>query len=306
MQLLPVQKIHKIRKMIVKETIKSLRPHQWTKNFFVFAPLIFSENIFNVPLILRSVFAFVLFCVLSGAVYIWNDLRDIEEDRLHPVKSQRPLASGRLGKTPAIVAFFCLCFLGLGLACVVSLLFFILALGYVLLQVAYSAWLKHVVILDVLLVAAGFLLRVIAGAVAIEVDISEWLLICTFLLALFIALSKRRHELVFLEKEASNHRPILKEYSPYLLDQMISVVTASTVVAYCLYTISEKTVAKFGSSNLIFTVPFVLYGIFRYLYLIHQKCEGGSPEGLLIKDRPFFLGILLWIVSAIVILYVEF
>lgn len=292
--------------MVIKEIIKSLRPHQWTKNFFVFAPLIFSENVFNLPLILKSVLAFALFCVLSGAIYIWNDLRDIDEDKLHPVKSQRPLASGRLEKTPAVVAFVFLCVLGLSLSFVLNLNFFLLALGYVLLQLAYSGWLKHVVILDVLLVAAGFLIRVIAGGVAIEVDISAWLLICTFLLALFIALSKRRHELIFLEKEASSHRPILKEYSPYLLDQMISVVTASTVIAYCLYTISEETIAKFGSSNLIFTVPFVLYGIFRYLYLIHQKCEGGSPESLLIKDKPFFFGILLWIVSAILILYVEF
>ena len=292
--------------MVIKEIIKSLRPHQWTKNFFVFAPLIFSENVFNVPLILKSVLAFALFCMLSGAIYIWNDLRDIDEDKLHPAKSQRPLASGRLEKTPAVVAFVFLCVLGLSLSFVLNLNFFLLALGYVLLQLAYSGWLKHVVILDVLLVAAGFLIRVIAGGVAIEVDISAWLLICTFLLALFIALSKRRHELIFLEKEASSHRPILKEYSPYLLDQMISVVTASTVIAYCLYTISEETIAKFGSSNLIFTVPFVLYGIFRYLYLIHQKCEGGSPESLLIKDKPFFFGILLWIVSAILILYVEF
>ena len=292
--------------MVIKEIIKSLRPHQWTKNFFVFAPLIFSENVFNFPLILKSVLAFALFCMLSGAIYIWNDLRDIDEDKLHPAKSQRPLASGRLEKTPAVVAFVFLCVLGLSLSFVLNLNFFLLALGYVLLQLAYSGWLKHVVILDVLLVAAGFLIRVIAGGVAIEVDISAWLLICTFLLALFIALNKRRHELIFLEKEASSHRPILKEYSPYLLDQMISVVTASTVIAYCLYTISEETIAKFGSSNLIFTVPFVLYGIFRYLYLIHQKCEGGSPESLLIKDKPFFFGILLWIVSAILILYVEF
>jgi 4-hydroxybenzoate polyprenyltransferase len=214
--------------------------------------------------------------------------------------------NGRLEKTPAVVAFVFLCVLGLGLSFVLNLNFFFLALGYVLLQLAYSGWLKHVVILDVLLVAAGFLIRVIAGGVAIGVEISAWLLICTFLLALFIALSKRRHELIFLEKDASNHRPILKEYSPYLLDQMISVVTASTVIAYCLYTISEETIAKFGSSNLIFTVPFVLYGIFRYLYLIHQKCEGGSPESLLIKDKPFFIAILLWIVSSIFILYVEF
>lgn len=289
-----------------KNILKSMRPHQWTKNFFVFAPLIFSENIFNFPLVLRSFFAFAIFCALTGAIYIFNDLRDVDEDRRHPVKSLRPIASGRLGKTPALTAFAFLCVLSLALSLLLSLNFFLLSLAYVLLQLAYSGWLKHIVILDVLLVAAGFLLRVIAGGVAIDVGLSEWLLICTFLLALFIALSKRRHELIFLEKDASSHRPSLKEYSPYLLDQMISVVTASTVMAYCLYTISEETIAKFGSSNLIFTVPFVLYGIFRYLYLIHQKNEGGSPEILLFKDRPFFLSILLWIFSAILILYIGF
>lgn len=294
-----------MREMVLVEILKSMRPYQWTKNLFVFAPLIFSQNILNVPYLFKTVLAFALFCLLSGAVYIWNDLRDIEEDKLHPVKSQRPLASGRLGKTPATAAFVFFSLVGLGCAFLLNLTFFILALAYLLLQIFYSAWLKHVVILDVLLIAAGFLLRVSAGGVVIMVDISEWLLICTFLLALFIALSKRRHELVLLEEDASSHRPILQEYSPYLLDQMISVVTASTVVAYCLYTISEETVAKFGSSRLIYTVPFVLYGIFRYLYLIHKKGEGGSPEFLILKDKPFLAGILLWIASAIIILYVR-
>ncbi len=291
--------------MILVEIVKSLRPYQWTKNLFIFAPLIFSQNIFNVPLLITSVFAFAVFCVLSGAVYIWNDMRDIEEDKLHPIKSLRPLASGRLGKTSASVAFILFSVVGLGCALLINFTFFILALSYVILQIFYSTWLKHVVILDVLLIAAGFLLRVSSGGVAIMVDISEWLLICMFLLALFLALSKRRHELVLLEENASNHRPILQEYSPYLLDQMISVVTASTVVAYCLYTISEETVAKFGSSRLIYTVPFVLYGIFRYLYLIHKRGEGGSPESIILKDKPFLAGILLWIVAAVVILYVR-
>jgi len=294
-----------MREMVLVEILKSLRPNQWTKNLFVFAPLIFSQNIFNAPYLFKTILAFAIFCLLSGAVYIWNDLRDIEADKLHPIKSQRPLASGRLSKTSALVSFVSISLVGLGCALLLNMTFFILALAYVLLQVIYSAWLKHVVILDVLLIAAGFLLRVSAGGVVILVDISEWLLICTFLLALFIALSKRRHELVFLEEDASHHRPILQEYSPYLLDQMISVVTASTVVAYCLYTISEKTVAKFGSSRLIYTVPFVLYGIFRYLYLIHKKGEGGSPESLILKDKPFLAGILLWIASAVFILYVR-
>lgn len=294
-----------MKEMVLVEIFKSLRPYQWTKNLFVFAPLIFSQNIFNAPYLLKTILAFGIFCLLSGAVYIWNDLRDIEADKLHPVKSRRPLASGRLGKTSAAIAFVFISLVGLGCALLLNLNFFILALAYVLLQVLYSAWLKHVVILDVLLIAAGFLLRVSAGGLVIMVDISEWILICTFLLALFIALSKRRHELVFLEEDANQHRPILEEYSPYLLDQMISVVTASTVVAYCLYTISSETVAKFGSSRLIYTVPFVLYGIFRYLYLIHKKGEGGSPESLILKDKPFLAGILLWIASVVIILYVR-
>jgi len=294
-----------MREMVFVEILKSLRPYQWTKNLFVFAPLIFSQNIFNAPYLFKTILAFAIFCFLSGAVYIWNDLRDIDADKLHPVKSKRPLASGRLSKTSALVSFVLISLVGLGCALILNMTFFILALTYVLLQVFYSVWLKHVVILDVLLIAAGFLLRVSAGGVVISVDISEWILICTFLLALFIALSKRRHELVFLEKDASHHRPILQEYSPYLLDQMISVVTASTVVAYCLYTISEETVAKFGSSRLIYTVPFVLYGIFRYLYLIHKKGEGGSPESLILKDKPFLAGILLWIASVVIVLYIK-
>lgn len=289
--------------MVLVAILESLRPYQWTKNLFVFAPLIFSQNIFNVPYLFKVICAFAIFCVLSGAVYIWNDLRDITEDKLHPIKAQRPLASGRLGKTAATTAFVFFSVVGLGCAVLLDFTFFILALAYWLLQILYSTWLKHVVILDVLLIAAGFLIRVSAGGVVIKVDISHWLLICTFLLALFIALSKRRHELVLLEGSASHHRPILEEYSPYLLDQMISVVTASTVVAYCLYTISEETVAKFGSTRLIFTVPFVLYGIFRYLYLIHKHGEGGRPESLILKDKPFLIGILLWIASAVVILY---
>jgi 4-hydroxybenzoate polyprenyltransferase len=170
-------------------------------------------------------------------------------------------------------------------------------------QISYSFRLKHVVILDVFIVAAGFFIRVIAGGLAIEVYISPWLLICTALLALFLAMSKRRHEIILLEQDAKNHRPILREYSPYLLDQMIAVVTASTVIAYCLYTISEETITKFGTTRLIFTVPFVLYGIFRYLYLIHQKSEGGTPEVLILKDKPLLLDILLWIVCAGIIIY---
>ena len=287
------------------EIFKSLRPQQWIKNFFVFAPLIFSEKAFDPNLFLRAGMAFAIFCLLSGSLYILNDLKDIEEDKHHPIKCRRPLASGRLGKKQALAAFIVFSTAGFVLACLVNEYFCVMALIYFLLQVLYSAWLKNVVILDVFIIAAGFFIRVIAGALAIEVYITPWLLICTILLALFLALSKRRHELVLLEQDASHHRPILKEYSPYLLDQMISVVTASTVIAYCLYTISEETISKFGTRYLIFTVPFVLYGIFRYLYLVHQKTEGGNPEVLVLKDRPLLLDIFLWILSAVLIIYFD-
>jgi 4-hydroxybenzoate polyprenyltransferase len=289
--------------MALAELFKSIRPQQWLKNFFIFAPLIFSENIFNRSMLLQTLLAFAVFCLLSGALYILNDLKDLEEDRHHPIKSKRPLAAGELKKRQAIAAFVILSFISLLLASWVNEEFLWVCLVYFFLQVAYSFALKHVVILDVFIVASGFFLRVIAGAVAIKVQISPWLLICTTLLALFLALSKRRHEIILLDEEAMNHRPILKEYSPYLLDQMISVVTASTVIAYCLYTISGETVEKFGTNKLILTVPFVLYGIFRYLYLIHQKTEGGTPETLILKDHPLLLDIFLWIVSAGLIIY---
>ncbi len=289
--------------MALVELLKSIRPQQWLKNLFIFAPLIFSENIFNRSMFLQSLLAFAVFCLLSGALYILNDLKDIEEDRLHPIKSKRPLAAGELKKRQAIAAFVILSFISLLFASLVNEEFLWVCLVYYFLQIAYSFALKHVVILDVFIVASGFFLRVIAGAVAIQVQISPWLLICTTLLALFLALSKRRHEILLLDEEAVNHRPILKEYSPYLLDQMISVVTASTVIAYCLYTISGETIEKFGTNKLILTVPFVLYGIFRYLYLIHQKAEGGTPETLILKDRPLLFDIFLWIISAALIIY---
>ena len=289
--------------MVVKEIFKSLRPQQWIKNFFIFAALIFSQNVFNLPLIAKTVVAFIAFCVVSSALYILNDLKDIEEDKLHPIKSKRPIASGRLNKTHAVLSFLILSLLGMTLAFTLNRYFFIITLVYVFLQIAYSFWLKHVVILDVFVVAAGFLIRVEAGGLAIEVSLSSWLLICTILLALFLAMGKRRHELVLLDDEAKDHRPILEEYNPYFLDQMIAVVTASTVIAYCLYTISPETVDKYGTTNLLFTVPFVLYGIFRYLYLIHQKVEGGTPETLIIKDKPLLIDMFLWIASAALILY---
>jgi 4-hydroxybenzoate polyprenyltransferase len=282
---------------------QSLRPKQWSKNLLVFAGILFSQNIVNLPLLFKAIFAFFVFCLLSGAVYMLNDITDVKKDRLHPVKSQRPLAAGRLRVSHAVLILIFFIAFALGLSYYLSLSFFLVALAYFLLQLAYSFSLKRIVILDVFAVAGGFVLRVVAGTVAINVEISSWLLICTIFLALFLGLSKRRHELVVLGAGAKNHRAVLSRYSPYLLDQMISVVTASTLVAYCLYTMSEETIEKFGTRNLIFTIPFVLYGIFRYLYLVHQEGEGGSPENILITDKPLLVAIVLWILTIVIVLY---
>jgi len=287
----------------IGDVVRSLRPSQWTKNLFVFAALIFARKVFDGPLLLRAIGAFAIFCLLSGSVYILNDVLDFEEDRIHPKKSRRPIAAGRIGRGAAAGIAVVIAAAGLACAFALSPELFIAGAAYFVLQIAYSIKLKHVVILDVFLVASGFVLRVAAGGLVIHVQLSSWLLICTTLLALFIAMSKRRHELLLLEDDASSHRPILKEYSAYLLDQMISVVTASTVIAYCLYTVSEDTIRKLGTPHLIYTTPFVLYGIFRYLYLVHKKGLGGSPEELILKDKPLAASVLLWIAAAVAILY---
>jgi len=282
-----------------------MRPVQWTKNLFVFAALIFAQKFFSAPLLLRTAGAFLSFCVISGAFYIFNDLRDREEDRAHPKKSQRPIAKGEIRPSEAMVLFVVMAAVGLTAAFFLQRGFFLAALVYFILQVAYSLKLKQVVILDIFVIAAGFVIRVVAGGLVIAVPISSWLLICTTLLALLLSMGKRRHELTLLEDRAIEHRPILKEYSAYLLDQMIAVVTASTLIAYCLYTISQETVDKFGTSHLVWTAPFVLYGIFRYLYLVHLKGKGGSPEEIIIQDKPMLLNIVLWIGAVIFVLYLR-
>jgi 4-hydroxybenzoate polyprenyltransferase len=284
--------------------LRSMRPKQWTKNIILFAPLIFSQNITNKQLAIYSFISFIVFCILSGSVYILNDLIDIKQDKVHPLKSKRPLASGRLRPIYAVITFLVL----LALSVYISLtylnnLFILVAGSYLILQIAYSTILKHIVIIDVFSIAAGFLLRVIAGAEAIDVTFSTWLFFCTILLALFLALSKRRHEIILLDERAINHRKILFEYSADLLDQMISIVTTTTLIAYILYTISPETVARFGTDNLKYTVPFVLYGIFRYLYLLHQKNEGGSPERVLLNDMPILTTVILYCLTVCYILY---
>ena len=282
---------------------ESLRPKQWTKNFFIFAGIFFSMNIFNFHMVLKTTFAFLIFCLLSGSGYMLNDLTDLEQDRRHPVKSQRPLASGKLKASHSFIALMIFIPFSLAMSYYLSASFFLIALIYLILQLAYSFSLRNIVILDIFAIAFGFVLRVVAGAVVINVEISSWLLICTILLSLFLGLSKRRHELIMLGEKAIAHRKVLKEYSSSLLDQMISVVTGSTIIAYALYTISEETIKRFGTRNLIFTIPFVLYGIFRYLYLMYQRREVGNPEDILVTDKPLLIDIFLWVITVAIILY---
>jgi len=282
--------------------VVSLRPRQWVKNLFVFAGLIFAQKLFT-PAAWVALAGFAIFCGLSGAIYLFNDVADRERDRPDPRKRMRPIAAGRLPVGVAIVTGVVLVMGGLVLAALLSRAFFLTAFAYVILLIAYSAWLKHIVIVDALVVAGGFVLRAVAGAVVIDVEISGWLLICTILLALFLAFGKRRYEYVALEEEAARHRPILAEYSPALLDQMIAVVTASTVTAYALYTMSPETVAKFHTHWLPATLPFVLYGIFRYLYLLYQRRLGGNPSELLLSDRALLINTICWICAVLLIIY---
>jgi 4-hydroxybenzoate polyprenyltransferase len=287
----------------IRPLIQSLRPVQWTKNGIVFAGLVFGERLLDVEAVARATSAFAIFCALSGVVYLVNDVLDREADRRHPTKSARPIASGALPVGFARVAAVAIGAVALAAAFWLRPAFGVVALAYLAMLVVYSSVLKHVVILDVLAIALGFVLRAVAGAVVIDVPFSRWLLLLTLLLALFLALSKRRAELVTLASGATQHRPSLAEYSPYLLDQMIGVATASTLLAYAFYTISPETVAKFGTENLILTVPFPLYGIFRYLYLVHRREGGGDPSEHLLTDRPLLVCVALWGAAVVAILY---
>lgn len=281
----------------------SLRPAQWTKNLILFAGLIFGEKLLDPAAVLTSSLAFVVFCALSGVVYLVNDVRDLEADRLHPTKSRRPVAAGELSPTAAISAAALLTVGALVLAWWLEPSFFAIALAYVSLLTVYSVSLKHLVILDVLTIAAGFVLRAAAGAAVLTVAISHWLLVVTLLGALFLALGKRRGEIATLADGGTTHRPILADYSTALLDQMITIVAAATLVSYAFYTISPETVTKFGTDRLLFTLPFPLYGLFRYLFLIHQRDGGANPSETLLSDRPIFVCVPLWACMAAVIIY---
>ncbi|MFQ5507070.1 MAG: decaprenyl-phosphate phosphoribosyltransferase [Planctomycetota bacterium] len=281
--------------------LEAMRPHQWVKNLLVFAPLVFAERMFQAGPLARATAAFAAFCCIASAVYLLNDLMDLRADQCHPEKKERALASGRLERRAAMIALSALTVIGLLIGATFG---FVVPLGfYWAINVAYSFGLRHFVILDAMCISIGFLLRVFAGGQAIDVQISDWLILCTFFIAMLLAFGKRRHELSILGEDSSGHRKTLDDYSLQFLDQMIAPLGALTVMAYAVYTIWPATIEKFGTHELVFTVPFVVFGIFRYLFLVHERGEGGNPARLLLRDRALVINILAWLLVSVWIVY---
>ncbi len=285
--------------------LRAMRPAQWVKNLIVFAGIVFAQKLFVEGMLLRSLAAFAVFCGLAGAQYVINDFKDIESDRRHPEKCRRPLASGQIRPALALTGAGVVAVAALAFAFQLGVLFGVMALSYFALVVAYTFVLKHQAILDVFAIAIGFVIRAAAGAVVVGAAISSWLLVCTLFLALFLGLAKRRHEIVLLGADAAAHRRSLQEYSLHFLDQMIAVVTSSTVLSYALFTVSPDAFEfkKYGTHWLVATVPIVLYGIFRYLYLMFQRDQGGSPTAVLLRDRAIQLTVVCWLLAVALIMY---
>lgn len=289
---------------MLKALIKTMRPRQWlSKNAVVLAPLVFNRQLTNPTALIHCLLAFILFCLISSAIYIINDLADIEADRKHPQKCLRPIASGQLPARIAWIGAAILIVITLPASFLLSPIFMVVISAYLLLNLAYSKWLKHIALVDVLVLAAGFVLRVAGGVVVIQVGtFSPWLYVITTLLALFLGFGKRRAELALLVDGANAHRRVLEGYTISLLDQLITIVSACTIIAYSLYTFSSPVTPN--NHIMMFTIPFVLYGVFRYLYLIQVKQYGGAPEEVLISDRPLQISITLWGLSILIIFYI--
>ena len=282
--------------------VRSLRPKQWTKNLLVFAGLVFTYNLLNPDMLSRVMLAFVAFCMLSSAGYLWNDLRDAPADRLHPIKCRRPIAAGLVPPWLAATIALALAAAGLALAFSLGTSFLLVASLYVVLTASYSIWLKHLVLIDVFGISAGFVLRAVGGAVVIGVPVSPWLYVCTVLVSLFLGLGKRRNELELLETGAADHRKNLEQYSLELVDQLILIVASVTIMAYSLYTFSAENLPR--DHSMMLTIPLVVYGLFRYLYLVRVRRQGGAPEDLLLTD-PGLLGTAVgWVALSVIVLYV--
>ena len=287
--------------MNIKAILQLMRPKQWIKNFFVFAAIIFSGNLLNLNLLKINIVTFILFCLTSSTIYVLNDIVDLEKDQKHPEKRKRPLPSGKVSKNTAIildiVIFFVVMFTSYKF---VSYQIMLIYMTYIVTNIMYCFKLKNVVILDVMLITLGFVLRVESGSIATGVRVSPWLFLCTILLSLFLALNKRKSEIITLKDKRGSHRKILEDYSIELLDNMLTIVTPSILISYCLYTFSSV-----QSRSMMYTIPFVLYGIFRYQYLMTKNNIGGKPEDVFQKDIPFLVDIILWVLSIGVIIYMK-
>lgn len=287
----------------IKYLFFALRPKQWIKNFFIFLPLVFGQKLFVHPNNLKAVVAFLLFSITSSVVYLINDIVDVEKDKLHPTKRLRPIASGKLMVREAWIAAIILGTMGIACSFLLDIYFGMVVVAYIAFNFLYSKMLKDAVIIDVFCIGVFFLLRIIAGSIVAKVQMSHWIIFMTVLLALFLGFNKRRQELIMLGKSAAHHRLALNQYNTYFIDQMILVITSSLVVCYALYTVDSETVKKFESTHLIYSIPFVYYGIFRYLYLIHKLKKEGDPTRILLSDKKMQLNLVIWLLVCVAVVY---
>ena len=284
------------------DLLRLMRPHQWIKNTFVLTGLLFGHAWHNPVLVTQAIIAFVAFCLISSTIYIINDIVDIEQDRHHPSKRKRPLPSGKLKISTAAIFALVLGATALTLASFASTTVVVILLIYAVMNIAYSLKLKHVVILDVFIIATGFMLRILAGTLGLGIPPSQWLLLCGLMVTLFLGFSKRRAEIIALSADKTAHRKVLQEYSPVLLDKMIVVTAAGLIMSYSLYTMNPETIRIHGTPNLIYTVPFVIYGVFRYIYLLHHQSSGGDPSKDLVRDPHMLIVLLGWLITTVVLI----
>jgi len=287
-----------MKKLNFKALLLLMRPKQWTKNLFVFGAIMFSGNFLSAKLLFSNLFVFVMFCLTSSSVYVFNDIVDADKDRKHPVKKHRPIASGKVSKVQGIVLDIILIAFVITFTSKFNIKVLILLIAYVVMNIFYSFILKNVVIIDVMIITAGFVMRLVSGGVATNVQLSPWIILCTILLSLFIALNKRKSEIISMKENSTKTRKILEEYSVELIDKMLTIVTPSILMAYCLYTFQS-----IQNRSMMFTIPFVLYGIFRYEYLMGKENIGGKPEDIFTKDVPFLINIVCWFLTVIIVIY---
>lgn len=282
--------------------LRLMRPYQWVKNAFVFTGLLFGHAWHEPHLVIQALLAFSAFCLISSAIYTLNDIIDLEQDKRHPQKSRRPLACGAVSLPAAILLAALLGVLGLVLAYHVSAAVLMILAGYALMNIAYSLWLKHVVILDVFIIATGFMLRILAGTSGIGIPPSQWLLLCGLMVTLFLGFTKRRAEIIALNDDKTSHRKVLEHYSPVLLDKMIGITAAGLIMSYSLYTMNPDTIRIHNTPNLIYTVPFVMYGVFRYIYLLHHQSRGGDPSHDVLRDPHLLAAVGAWLIATLLLI----